>query len=47
MKKIGATLLKINKLELQEKERLNNELCFGFTKVDDSEFDALRKIIAQ
>lgn len=47
MEKIAAALLETPELDLQKKERLNSELRSGFIKVDDSRFDALKKMIEQ
>ena len=45
MEKIAGALIRIPKLDLHEKERLTRDLKCGFVKVDDSEFDGLRKMV--
>ena len=45
IEKIATALLRIPELDLQKKQRLNSDLRYGFIKVDDNQFDKLRKMI--
>ncbi len=44
MEKVGNALRKISKLDLQEKELLPADTRYGFVRIEDSDFDDLRKM---